>query len=368
MAAGVHAGQDEGYRFIRSITVSNLDEPVTVPEGYFWKVQGLEADRPEGIGTADLYLDGEISLGNPMVDEDWVTIQGRLELTIQRRQEAAIWIRGSSVVAVGDSRQDVEFLEFTYSSAGGPGTAKLTSMVDLVDYVGTYPCSTGLLKESVLRRALERALGGDYGAYREHMQASGCGAIERKEGLLLMDVSQSGVGGYSSLIFVRLGDGAMYVFWFRGIVSDRNWKIYGSPPIPVAVMKTVVDQMNTKWGHVASFRARDAKTGKRLWKLPEPWTPRTRPPLLGKRPERVFHSYHRPCHREPKCYPCSRLTLLPMFPVAHHGFSERSVAGGSVFPMSATTFQLPAPCFLHTVRYFPVVTDGTPSGPGERLS
>ena len=33
----------------------------------------------------------------------------------------------------------------------------------------------------------------------------------------------------------------------------------------------------------------------------------------------VSHSYHRPCSllRSPKkCYPCSRLTLLPMFPVA----------------------------------------------------
>src|SRR4029453_18238398 len=30
------------------------------------------------------------------------------------------------------------------------------------------------------------------------------------------------------------------------------------------------------------------------WKLPEPWTPRTRPPLLGKRRNRVFHSSHRP--------------------------------------------------------------------------
>jgi len=30
-----------------------------------------------------------------------------------------------------------------------------------------------------------------------------------------------------------------------------------------------------------------------LWKLPEPWTHRTRPPLLGKRTERVSHSYHR---------------------------------------------------------------------------
>ena len=26
-----------------------------------------------------------------------------------------------------------------------------------------------------------------------------------------------------------------------------------------------------------------------LWKLPEPWTPRTRPPLLGKPTEQVFH-------------------------------------------------------------------------------
>src|SRR5437016_2935192 len=57
------------------------------------------------------------------------------------------------------------------------------------------------------------------------------------------------------------------------------------------------------------------------WKLPEPWTPRTRPPLLGK-----LHSTQFPtaptgssfvlCEPE-KCYPCSRLTLLPMFPVAH---------------------------------------------------
>jgi hypothetical protein len=30
------------------------------------------------------------------------------------------------------------------------------------------------------------------------------------------------------------------------------------------------------------------------WKLPEPWTPRTRPPLLGKPTERVSHSFHRP--------------------------------------------------------------------------
>ena len=31
-----------------------------------------------------------------------------------------------------------------------------------------------------------------------------------------------------------------------------------------------------------------------LWKLPAPWTPRPRPPHLGKRPNRVSHSSHRP--------------------------------------------------------------------------
>src|SRR5579864_9809860 len=35
---------------------------------------------------------------------------------------------------------------------------------------------------------------------------------------------------------------------------------------------------------------------------------------------RVSHSYHRPSSRGltvNKCHPCSRFTLLPMFPVAH---------------------------------------------------
>ena len=34
------------------------------------------------------------------------------------------------------------------------------------------------------------------------------------------------------------------------------------------------------------LRARDHKSGKGPWKLPEPWTPRTRPPLLGKPADR----------------------------------------------------------------------------------
>src|SRR5437879_5870929 len=37
------------------------------------------------------------------------------------------------------------------------------------------------------------------------------------------------------------------------------------------------------------LRAGKRSIGNGLWKLPEPWTPRTRPPLLGTPPERVFH-------------------------------------------------------------------------------
>lgn len=44
-------------------------------------------------------------------------------------------------------------------------------------------------------------------------------------------------------------------------------------------------------------------------------TPRTRPPLLGKRPKRVFHSYHK-ASLSTECYLCCRLTLLPILPVA----------------------------------------------------
>ena len=43
-----------------------------------------------------------------------------------------------------------------------------------------------------------------------------------------------------------------------------------------------------------------------LWKLPEPWTPRTRPPLLGTRRERVSHKLPQRQHSS---------TVLPMLPV-----------------------------------------------------
>jgi hypothetical protein len=59
---------------------------------------------------------------------------------------------------------------------------------------------------------------------------------------------------------------------------------------------------------VVSPRARP-KIGKGPWKLPEPWTPRTRPPLLGK-PQGRFST----ATTGSLFFQCNR-KVLPMFPV-----------------------------------------------------
>jgi hypothetical protein len=50
----------------------------------------------------------------------------------------------------------------------------------------------------------------------------------------------------------------------------------------------------------------------RLWKLPEPWTPRTRPPLLG-HAQGVCHSYHKASfvNRVLPMLPVNSVTYLP---------------------------------------------------------
>jgi hypothetical protein len=146
-------------------------------------------------------------------------------------------------------------------SAGGvqaknPPLPRLTSTRDLEKYVGTYPCSNGILKDPVLLNALKSILGRDYRAYREHMQFSGCGAIERRDDFLLMDVSQLHVGGYSSLIFVRINDGKLFLFWLKSTVSEKQWQFYGQKPLPETVKRNVEIEMNSEWGHVAQFKMR----------------------------------------------------------------------------------------------------------------
>ena len=130
---------------------------------------------------------------------------------------------------------------------------RLSSTRDLAKFVGTYPCSNGLLQDRVLLSSLRKVLAGDYQAYREHMGLSGCGAIEKRDGFLLMDVSQQHVGGYSSLIFIRLTDGAVFLFWLKSTVAEKRWSFYGQRPIPSTVSQIVESELNEEWGHVAQF-------------------------------------------------------------------------------------------------------------------
>jgi len=137
--------------------------------------------------------------------------------------------------------------------------SRINNTRDLAKYVGTYPCSNGLLKQPVLLSALRKILDGDYRAYREHMEFSGCGAIEKRGDFLLMDVSQLHVGGYTSLIFVRLSDGAVFLFWLKATVADKDYSFYGQRPIPSAISEIVESQLNTAWGHVAQFHVHGEK-------------------------------------------------------------------------------------------------------------
>lgn len=130
---------------------------------------------------------------------------------------------------------------------------QLTTLRDLSKFVGTYPCSNGLLKERVLLQSLRKILGADYQAYRNHMKFSGCGAIRSVDGFFQMDVSQLHVGGYESLMFVRQSDGAMFLFWLKSGVAQKDYKFYGSRPIPAQVSLAVESELNEGWGHVAHF-------------------------------------------------------------------------------------------------------------------
>ncbi len=141
---------------------------------------------------------------------------------------------------------------------------QITYTRDLGKYAGTYPCSNGLLKQRALLSSLKNILDGDYAAFRAHMRVSGCGAIEKRDGFLLMDVSQLHVGGYTSLIFVRLSDGAVFLFWLKKTVAEKDYSFYGQRPIPAAVSQIVESELNTTWGHVAKFQVRGEKVEMRL--------------------------------------------------------------------------------------------------------
>ena len=147
------------------------------------------------------------------------------------------------------------FLVFTSLAQPPQAAAKrLSDIREIGRFLGTYPCANGLLSSPALTSALKTTLGSDYQTYRQHVALSGCGAMVVRDGFVFADVSQLHVGGYTSYIFVRPTDGAMWVFWLKSAVWDKNWELYGPRPIPESLLHTTEVELNTGWGHVAEFR------------------------------------------------------------------------------------------------------------------
>lgn len=128
---------------------------------------------------------------------------------------------------------------------------------NLKKYIGKYPKQTKFFNEPLVKSELKKILQNDYQQYLRHVGFSGCGPFMLKETFLYADVSQLHVGGYSSLVFVDLKERRFYLFWLKGQVAEKKYQIYGEIPIPGAILKAIVEEMNQSWGHVAEFEIKD---------------------------------------------------------------------------------------------------------------
>lgn len=83
--------------------------------------------------------------------------------------------------------------------------------------------------------------------------------MERDGTLIVIDESKMGVAGHTSFIFVRQPDEAVYVFWLKSLLTEKNYQIYGPRPVPGEVMASIVQRLNEGWGRAAQFSARGEK-------------------------------------------------------------------------------------------------------------
>jgi hypothetical protein len=103
--AGVQGNGDSG----KAISIDVATGEVVVPAGRIWKVDGLRPYESEkGIGTADLYIDGQVFLGP---DQD-LTVSGQFNISLSRKQHFPLWILEDSKVRVGDSRGQLTVREY----------------------------------------------------------------------------------------------------------------------------------------------------------------------------------------------------------------------------------------------------------------
>lgn len=121
-------------------------------------------------------------------------------------------------------------------------------------YAGKYSRGTGFFENDLVKTELKKILNDDYNSYMKFVESAGYGMIEKVDGIIYCDISLEHVGGYNSMILTNTEEREMYLFWMNGTVQEKDYKIYGTRPIPTQVKKIIEDDMNTGWGHVAYFK------------------------------------------------------------------------------------------------------------------
>lgn len=92
-----------------SITLVSAHEPYVVPEGHVWKIEHLDPYESEnGIGTADLSIDGSAQIGANRE----VNLHGTFDFTLGATQQSPLWILAGAKVGVGDSRGTIVIQAF----------------------------------------------------------------------------------------------------------------------------------------------------------------------------------------------------------------------------------------------------------------
>ena len=124
---------------------------------------------------------------------------------------------------------------------------------ELEDFVGESSKEADIFKNDLVKNELKKILVDDYEEYMKFVRSAGYG-IEKIDNIICCDVSIMHVGGYNSLILINTEEREVYLFWLKSSVSDKDYKIYGKRPIPEAIKKIIVDDMNSGWAHVAVFK------------------------------------------------------------------------------------------------------------------
>lgn len=125
---------------------------------------------------------------------------------------------------------------------------------ELDAYVGKYSKDTGFFENDLVKTELKKILDDDFNAYMKFVETAGSGIVEKLDDIFYCDISLEHIGGYNSLFLIDTEKREMYLFWMNAAVRQKYYKIYGERPYPEAIKNIIENDMNTGWGHFASFK------------------------------------------------------------------------------------------------------------------